>query len=70
MKSSKKNFRGIVVLERNLAGKFEPKYDHDFSIPGRLKQKKRNTVLISSVFVFVRDIVLQNFEMKRNGTYL
>ena len=39
MKSSKKKFRGIIVLERNLVGKLEPKCDHDFSIPGRLKQK-------------------------------
>ena len=39
MKSSKTNFRGIVVLERNLVGKLEPKCDHDFRIPGQLKQK-------------------------------
>ena len=39
MKSSKKIFRGIVVLERDLVGMLKPKYDHDFSIPRRLKQK-------------------------------
>ena len=39
MKSSKKNFRGIVILERDLIEKLEAKCDHDFSIPGRLKQK-------------------------------
>ena len=39
MKSSKKNCRDIVVLKRDLVGKLEPKCDHDFSIPGRLKQK-------------------------------
>ena len=39
MISSKKTFRGIVVLERDLVGKLEPNFDHDFSIPGRLKQK-------------------------------
>ena len=39
MKSSKKKFRGIVVLERDLVGKLEPKCDHDFSIPGQLKEK-------------------------------
>ena len=38
-KSSKKNVRDIVVLERDLVGKLEPKCDHDLSIPGRLKQK-------------------------------
>ena len=36
MKSTKKNFRGIVVLECDLVGKLGPKCDHDFSIPGRL----------------------------------
>ena len=35
MKSLKKNFRGIFVLERDLVGKSEPKCDHNFSIPGR-----------------------------------
>ena len=39
VKSSKKKFRGIVVIERDLVGNLEPKCDHDFSIPGRLKQK-------------------------------
>ena len=39
MKSSKKNVRGIDVLERDLVGKLGPKCDHDLSIPGRLKQK-------------------------------
>ena len=39
MKSSKKNFCGIVALERDIVGKLEPKCDHDFSIQGRLKQK-------------------------------
>ena len=39
MKSSEKKFRGIVVLESDFVGKLEPKCDHDFSIPGRLKQK-------------------------------
>ena len=39
MKSSKKKFRGLVILERDLVGKLGPKCDHDFSIPGRLKQK-------------------------------
>ena len=39
MKSSEKIFRSIVVLERDPVGKLEPKCDHDFSIPGRLKQK-------------------------------
>ena len=39
MKSLKKNVRGIVVLERDLVGKLKPKCDHDFSIPGRLKQE-------------------------------
>ena len=34
-----KKFRGIVVLERDLVGKLEPKCNHDFSIPCRLKQK-------------------------------
>ena len=29
MKSSKKNFE-VVVLERDLVGKLEPKFDHDF----------------------------------------
>ena len=39
MKSLKKNFHGIVVLERELVEKLEPKCDHDFSIPDRLNQK-------------------------------
>ena len=39
MKSSTEIFRDIVVLERDLVGKLEPKCDHDFSIPDRLKQK-------------------------------
>ena len=39
MKSSKKKFRGIVVLERDLVGKLKPKCDHDFSTPDWLKQK-------------------------------
>ena len=39
LKSLKKTFRGIVVLERDLVGNFEPKCDHDFSTPGRLEQK-------------------------------
>ena len=42
IKSSKKNFRGIVVLERDIVGKLEPKCDHDLGIPGRLKQKSVN----------------------------
>ena len=37
MKSSKKIVHGILVLERNLVEKLEPKCDHDFSIPGRMK---------------------------------
>ena len=32
MKSLKKFFRDIVVLERNLVGKLMPKCDHDFGI--------------------------------------
>ena len=39
MKSLKKKIRGIVVLERDILGKLEPKCDHDFSIPSELKQK-------------------------------
>ena len=39
IKSSKKIFRGIGVLERDLDGNLEPKCGHDFSIPGQLKQK-------------------------------
>ena len=39
MKSSKKHFRGIVILECDLVRKLEPKCDHDFSISGRRKQK-------------------------------
>ena len=58
MKSSKTNFRGIVVLERDLVGRLEPKCDHDFTIPGRLKQKSGT---ISSVWAFVRDIRFSKF---------
>ena len=38
-KMLEKKFRGIVLLERDVVGKVKPKCDHDFSIPGRLKQK-------------------------------
>ena len=43
-KSSKQNVRGIVVLERDLVGKLEPKCDHELSIPGRLKQKSATQI--------------------------
>ena len=61
MKNWKQNFRGIVLLERDLVGKLEPKCDHDFSIPCRLKQNKRKAVLISSVLAFVQDIRFPKF---------
>ena len=60
MKSSKKQFCGIVVLERDLVEKLEPKCDHDFS-PGSTETKKRNTVLISSVLDFIRDLRFPTF---------
>ena len=60
MKSSKKKFRGIVVLKRDLVGKSEPKCDQDFGIPNRVKQKSA-TVLISSVLAFVRDTRFSKF---------
>ena len=70
MESSKKKFRGIVVLERDLVGKLEPKCDHDFSISGRFKEKKRNTVSPVACWLSFGIYVFQNFEMKQNGTYL
>ena len=69
MKSSKKNLRGIVVLERDLVGKLEPKSDHDFSIPGRLKQKSAKQFKSKACWLSFGIYVFQHFEMKQNDTY-
>ena len=70
MKSLKKIFRGIVVLESDLVGKLEPKCDHDFSIPGRLKQKSATQFQSVAYWLSFAIYVFQNFEKKRNSTYL
>ena len=65
MISSKKNFCGIVVLEPDLVGKLEPKCDHNFSIPSRLKQKSATQFQSVAYQLSFRIYVFQNFEMKQ-----
>ena len=43
MKSLKKKFRGIVVLERDLVGKLEPKCDHEMN--DHFEMKRNGTYL-------------------------
>ena len=70
MKSWKKFFSGIVVVECELVDKLEPKCDHDFSIPGRLKQKSATQFQSVACWLSFGIYVFQNFKMKQNGTFL